>query len=258
MRFLACLLIPLGLLGLACSDGGKDGPVIEVDVNAKHLCGFGVINGTEDRCEDHADCPGGNMFCWDSGETHHTRGFCRECETDGECPPGLLCDHNWCHTPCTQTDPDCNAHDGWYCTAGFCRKPHHEQMTVSFCNAGNKDLEVYLDQTRLYGPTEACVFSRWEWMPAGQDTVVLAPDECGLYLNVKFTPLDVGMHRGFMEVHSNSIEYNPLLVLLCGEAVNAICQAAVDGDCPDCGSCIDEDFTQMLSQHSEPDCSDFN
>jgi len=258
MRTVACFLILLAGSFVACSsDDGPNGPAIEVDVNVKHLCGFAVINEAEDRCQEHGDCPGGDLFCWDSGESYHTAGFCRECEDNNQCPSGTQCDHNWCHTPCTATSPDCDAYANWYCTGGFCRKPHDEQTTFGFCNDGNKDLEIYADQTRLYGPAGACVFSRWEWSPAGQATITLAPEECA-FLNVKFTPEDVGVHRGFIEILSNSNEHATLPLLLCGEAVEAVCQAAVDNECPDCASCTADDFTSMMSAHNEPDCSSFN
>ena len=259
-----CLLIPLAIFG-GCSDdnGGPDGPLIEIDIsNVKHLCGFGVINATEDRCNDHGECD--SQYCWFSDQPHHTDGFCRQCANDGECPGGLECDHNWCHTPCSQTS-DCGGEENVFCTAGYCRKAHYEQSTFNFCNAGNRDLEVYISQTKLYGPAQACTFSRWEWVPEGLDTVTLAPDECNLYLNIKFTPPDVGVSRGFIEILSNSIEVNPqgsvvnpLPLLLCGDAVEAICQVAIDDQCPDCASCTAEDFTTMMAERSEPDCSDYN
>jgi hypothetical protein len=128
---------------------------------------------------------------------------------------------------------------------------------VNFCNDGNKDLEVYLDQVTLHGADDACVFSRFEWAPAGVDTVTLAPDDCGLYLNVKFTPKDVGAFRGFLKIPSNSTKHNPLFLFMCGQAVESVCNVSSDGTCPECTSCLEEDFETLIENEPIPDCSTY-
>lgn len=245
--------------GEVCDANGEckatPGPRIFVDVNIRNLCNYGVSVEVETRCITNDDC-GGTQFCWGSPESHFSKGFCRDCETDAQCPTGEGCDHGWCHTRCTQSTQlqDCPA--GEYCTGGFCRKPHTVGGEFELGNAGTENLEVYLNQTRLYGNREACVFSRFEWVP-DQPTVILAPDEFGLYLLVRYTPADVGEFRGVLEIHSNAVNYNPLYIFLCGQAVEAVCYISEDFSCPDCASCLQADFEEILSQKPEPDCTGF-
>ncbi len=233
----------------------EDGPVIAPDVNVRNLCNFNVSVETEDRCMENSDCAGQYQSCWFSPEAHFQdkKGFCRECEDDGGCSGTTKCDHGWCHEVCT-SDGNCQSNE--FCTGGFCRKPHGAGSAISICNDGNKDLEVYLDQATLHGNEDACVFSRFEWAPAG-GTATLAPDDCGLYLNVKFTPNDVGEFRGFIKIPSNSIKHNPLLIFLCGQAVESVCSESQDGTCPGCTSCLQEDFTAMIENEPVPDCSNY-
>lgn len=251
----AFLTAALAFTALGGCGTTEDGPVIAPDVNVRNLCNYNVSVESEARCQNDADCTGQNQFCWFSPEAHFLdkKGFCRECESDAQCDVGLECDHGWCHKPCTDSAP-CQSNE--FCTGGFCRKPHVQGTEINFCNDGNKDLEVYLDQVVLHGNDDACVFSRFEWSPAS-GTVVLAPDDCGLYLNVKFTPEDVGGFRGFIKIPSNSIKNNPLLIFMCGQAVESVCNVSEDQTCPDCTSCLQEDFEALIENEPVPDCAGY-
>jgi hypothetical protein len=232
----------------------EDGPRFLVDLNLRDLCNYNVSVETESRCMVDDDCSGQNQFCWFSTEAHFKdkKGFCRECEDDGACDMGLKCDHGWCHMLCT-ADVDCDATE--FCTGSFCRKPH-KGIEFSFSNRGNKDLDVYLDQVTLHGNDEACVFSRFEWAPAG-GTATLAPGDFSLYLNVKFTPKDVGEFRGFIKIPNNSIDFSPMLIFMCGQAVESVCSVSADDTCPECASCLQEDFTAILESEPTPDCTGY-
>ena len=232
----------------------EEGPMIEVDLNVRNLCNYNVSVENETRCLQNTDCTG-TQTCWFSPEQHFDgkKGFCRECEDDGACDVGLQCDHGWCHKPCT-ADADCETNQ--FCTGNFCRKPHVEGTEFNFCNRGNKDLEVYLDQVTLHGNDEACVFSRLEWAPAS-GTATLAPDDCSLYLNAKFTPKDVGEFRGFIKIPNNSVNHDPLLILMCGQAVESVCSVSDDETCPECASCTEADFEAILTSEPTPNCDGY-
>jgi len=251
------LMIPGFLMALLATGCGTDeeGAEIEVDLNVRNLCNYNVSVETETRCLQDSDCTGANQTCWFSTEPHFQdkKGFCRECESDASCDVGLQCDHGWCHKPCT-SDDDCETNQ--FCTGDFCRKPHVEGTEFNFCNRGNKDLEVYLDQVTLHGNDEACVFSRFEWSPPS-GTVTLAPDDCSLYLNAKFTPKDVGEFRGFIKIPNNSINHNPLIILMCGQAVESVCSVSDDETCPECASCTEADFEGILGSEPTPNCDTY-
>lgn len=257
MRALSCLVVFALVvpLGLAAGCGSDDGPKIEVNLNVRNLCNYGIIPvEAETRCDEDTECAA-DEYCWtpdDVGDFSYARGFCRKCEMDGNCDMGFGCDHRFCHKPCT-TDTDCSDQAGTFCTGGFCREAHIDGTQFTISNSGNKDLEVYVDQTELFGNDDACVFNRLEWSPAGESTVTLAPDE-SLYLNVKFAPPETGSFRGFLEIHSNATNIDPLLILMCGQAVEAPCQESIDGPCPACTSCTPDDFEQMLESHPQPNC----
>jgi hypothetical protein len=255
------LMIPafvIALLALGAASGcgtTENGAIISPDVNVRNLCNYNVSVESEDRCMQDSDCTGQYQVCWFSPEEHFQdkKGFCRECQDDGVCSGTTKCDHGWCHEVCA-SDEDCESNE--FCTANFCRKPHMQGTDINFCNDGNKDLEVYLDQVTLHGGDDACVFSRFEWSPP-EGTVTLAPDDCSLYLNVKFTPKDVGEFRGFIKIPSNSIKHNPLLIFMCGQAVESVCSVSDDETCPECTSCLQEDFQTMIDNEPTPDCSTY-
>lgn len=237
--------------------GSEGGPKITVNLNVRNLCNYGIIPvEAETRCNigDDSDCAA-DEYCWEPdpvGDFSYTRGFCRTCETDANCDMGLSCDHRFCHKPCT-TDADCTDQTGTYCTGGFCREAHIDGTQFTISNEGDKDLEVYVDQTELFGNDDACVFHRLEWSPEGQGTVTLAPDD-SLYLNVKFTPPETGSFRGFFEIHSNASNIEPLQIFMCGQAVEAPCQESIDGPCPSCTSCTFDDFEQLRENKPKPSC----
>jgi hypothetical protein len=251
------ILIPVLLIAFLAGCGTtEDGPIIAPDVNSRNLCNYNVSVENEDRCNTVDDCTG-TQTCWFSSEPHFVdkKGFCRECLDDGACDVGLQCDHGWCHKPCT-ADADCETSE--FCTGSFCRRPHMQGTEINFCNDGNKDLEVYIDQVTMHGADDACVFSRFEWSPAGQATVTLPPDDCGLYLNIKFTPKDVGGFRGFFKIPSNSIKgRNPLYFFMCGQAVESVCSVSEDETCPECTSCLEEDFEDMIENEPIPNCDSY-
>ena len=225
------------------------------------------VDKCQKACTTEVDCDAGDFclsgFCHDcdreyfctDGLCHNHKGFCRQCQDDGGCDVGLQCDHGWCRLPCT-ADADCETSQ--FCTGNFCRKAHTQGTEINFCNDGNKDLEVYLSQVTLHGADDACVFSRFEWSPAGQDTVTLAPDDCGLYLNIRFTPKDVGGFRAFFKIPSNSIkDRNPLYFFMCGQAVESVCSVSEDGTCPECTSCLMDDFEDLIDNEPTPNCATY-
>ena len=255
-KFLIPVLM-IALVGAGCGTT-EDGPIIAPDVNSRNLCNYNVSVENETRCMLDSDCSGANQSCWFSTEPHFVdkKGFCRECTSDASCDVGLQCDHGWCHKPCT-TEDDCDE-AGQFCTGNFCRRPHVQGTEVNFCNDGNKDLEVYLDQVTLHGAEDACVFSRLEWSQAGP-TATLPPDDCGLFLNIKFTPKDVGGFRGVIKIPSNSIRdnLNPLYFFMCGQAVESVCSVSEDETCPECTSCRPEDFQSILDNEPVPNCDTY-
>ena len=289
MRKLSASLVWVLLMsGLAMTGCGSDGPEIAVGLNVRDLCQRTVSGEPENRCVSDDNC-GGNV-CWRPAPASCTtvedcegdeectggeciqactddancregflctesvcqkRGYCRECLSNANCGAGE-CDHGWCHPTCS-SDGDCGA--GFFCTGGFCRKPHIDGTSFNFCNNGSKDLEVYLDQTKLYGEADACAYARWEWVPADQTTVVLGPDECSLYLKVQFTPPDTGEYFGYMEIMSNSGSNNPLPLLIHGQAVEAACEEALDAVCEPVCTSTDEDYADIIANRPEPSCN---
>lgn len=241
-----CLIDEDCTTGLTCNVDKCQKPCTAVgDCDAGDFC----LNSYCQDCDQEE-------FCTPDGLCHKHKGFCRECTSDTSCDVGLRCDHGWCHKPCT-TEDDCDE-AGQFCTGNFCRKAHVQGTEVNFCNDGNKDLEVYLDQVVLYGADDACVFSRFEWSQTGP-TVTLPPDDCGLFLNIKFTPKDVGQFRGLFKIPSNSIRdnLNPLYFYMCGQSVEAVCSVSEDETCPECTSCQPEDFQSILDGEPVPNCDGY-
>ncbi|RLB55929.1 MAG: hypothetical protein DRI34_09880 [Deltaproteobacteria bacterium] len=274
------------LLSSSCGGGGAE---ISIGLNLRDLCQRTISGESEQRCVDDSVCAGG--YCWRPAATScsgdddcsgddnlcvnghceqaceadancpegflctngkcQKRGYCRLCQTDGNCQAGQNCDHGWCHDVCS-ADADCA--NGMRCAGGVCRRPHIDGTDFNFCNTGSSDLEVYLDQTVLYGNDDACAFARFTWMPGDQSTVVLPPDDCGLNLRVEFVPPDQGEYYAFLEIHSNAGNVNPLPILLHGQAVEAACDGDLDGECqPPCSS-SEEDFSTLLTQKPQPSC----
>ncbi len=179
------------------------------------------------------------------------RGFCRNCQTDGNCGAGETCDHGWCHKSCS-ADGDCAVSE--HCTGGVCRKPRIDGTEFNICNTGNKDLTVYLDQTKLYGQSDACAFANWSWAPAGQASVELGPDECSLNLRVEFSPSEIGDYHAFIEIYSNASNSNSMPIVLYGQAVEAACEESLDGSCEPACSFTEEDAQKLIDAKDDPGC----
>jgi len=213
------------------------------DVNVRNLCNLGVSGVDEARCELAAPTCGQDApTCWDpsqAGLTGFVRGFCRQCAQDNQCDPGLTCDHGFCHPACSQ-DADCAA--GQACTEGLCRRPHFTDF--SFTNTGGKTLRIDTQATRLLGAADACAFERFEWSEAGEAIELGAG--ASAQLRVFFRPTGTGFFRGRIDVASNSGENNPLPLLLCGQAVEAECDAGLGDTCAEClSNCGADDFESL-------------
>lgn len=252
-------LFAVGLLVSGVFSGcGENGPKISTHLNVRNLCsGYNVSGEIEARCDD-SDCPLCDsadpdcipFACWHSEDPLYKKGFCRQCDDDIDCPEERpSCDHGWCHATC-QDSAGCPT--GKKCTQGRCRKPHFSEFVL--CNSGKQDLEIYIDKTELQGGEDACAFSRWEWNPADQATVVLSPGSCDLFLRVLYTPPDVGEFRGLVKVFSNAENIDPLPIVLCANAFEAHCEVKIDQNCPECASCLEKDVDRLM-ELGLPDCS---
>ncbi|MBW1811822.1 MAG: hypothetical protein JRJ19_14565 [Deltaproteobacteria bacterium] len=290
MRVLSTMLV-IGLMssGLALVNCGSSGPEITLSLNVRDLCQRTVSGEQEDRCVTDDICPG-TEFCWRpdtqycsidddcSGVDNHCvngdceciddancqagflctgnlclkRGYCRECASDANCAAGA-CDHGWCHTPCS-ANAECESSQR--CTGDFCRNAHIDGTEFNFCNTGTKDLEVYLDQTKLLGNADACAMAEWAWVPADQTTVTLPPEDCSLYLSVQFTPPDVGDYYAYIEVYSNATNWNPLPLLIHGNVVEAACNENLDAICDPCtAEDATEPYKNIIEDRPEPTCN---
>ncbi len=253
------LALPFEILGCNGNDGGSLGPQIDLEINVRQLCNYGVIAKTETRCDNSEQCNVGGIvdrYCWLDVPGDYKKGFCRQCVDSQDCLAGYGCDHRWCHRTCNVSS-ECESNE--YCTFGYCRKPHTQGTQIAFRNKGDRDLTVYVNETKLVGGDDACAFSRLEWNPAGQDVVTLGPGEEDLFLSVKYTPPDVGEYRAILEIHSNAVNHNPLLLMFCGQAKEVVCSLDIDGTCPECASCTYDDFKDMIANPPPPvDCSDFD
>lgn len=225
---------------LAAPDGGTT-CAIHAECDADMACYDGFCYPS---CEADADCAeGGCVFNGDGTKACRGHGFCRQCSADGECDVGLSCDNGWCRAQCS-TDADCDP--GLFCTGGLCRPTHTTEF--SFTNVGDRDLEIYSDQTIVRGDADAAVFCDLEWDSADA-TIVVAPD-ANAFLQVRFRAPEVGEYRAWIEVVSSDDTLSPLPLLLCAGAVAETCAVAYDGDCPDCPSCGEADFTGYSSKGS--------
>ncbi len=279
--------------GLLAACGG--GPEIKVDLNVRNLCQVAVSGESESRCTADANCSQG--FCWrpelptcnsdgdcpNSGEKctggHcqkdcsedancstgmlctggicQKRGYCRECQTDGNCNNGFKCDYGHCHKICGQ-DGDCPV--GVLCTAGVCRRPHTAGTEINFCNTGSGTLEVYVSQTKLFGEQDACAFSRIEWAlidaDSVPDTVQLKSEECLLTMRALFTPPQKGDYYAVIEVHSNATNMAVLPIALHGQAVEAACDPNLGEVCtPECKFTADDpQLAKILQNRPTPNC----
>ncbi len=198
------------------------------------------------KCTDDANCAAGYLC---TAGLCQIRGHCRQCQSDGNCPVATEgCDHGWCHTICT-SHADCDS--AMRCSAGFCRKPI--VADINFCNYGNKDLVVDLDQTKLFGNADACAFGEWAW--GDESTNTFSPDDCSMNLRVFFAPPDVGDYYALIEVYSNATNFSPLWLTFHGQAVEAECNEDLDAAClPVCTS-GEADFQPLLDDHPEPSCN---
>lgn len=191
---------------------------------------------TGDSCAVSDDCPAG--WTCETGhclaKTCRVYGYCRQCDHDGQCQTGI-CDNGWCRANCS-ADSECDA--GLLCTGGVCRPPHSTDF--SFCNAGDRDLEINASQTVVKGDADAVPFCDIEW-DSSEDTIVVAPDDCAM-LRVRFRPPEEGTFRARIDVFSNDDTLNPYSLFMCGYAVSNECSIAYDGTCPDCPSCGEDDF----------------
>jgi len=272
--------------GVGCGGGG---PQISAGLSGRNLCEKTISGEDELRCKTDAACNDVDLFCWRPEPQSCTgdedcpgddnlcvggyceqectedancdagylctegvclkRGYCRECQTDGNCEMGKQCDHGWCHATCS-ADGDCDS--GKRCTGGFCRTAHVAEF--SFCNYGTGVLEIYTDQTKLYGEEDACAFSEWSWVPAGEDTLTMAENECTVYLQILFMPEEIGDYYAYIEVPSNSSKDNPFPVPLHGQVVEAECSKSLDAICEP--PCIfnEETFKDIVDNKPDPGC----
>jgi len=284
---ITAVLFAVGVLSGGCS--GSSGAEISVDVNVRNLCQSPVSGEIETRCVDDSQCGGG--FCWRADPQTCTgdddcpgndnlcsnghcqqactddatcqvgflctnnlcqkRGFCRNCQTDGNCGAGESCDHGWCHKDCS-ADADCAASE--HCSGGLCRKPRIDGTDFNICNTGSQDLTVYIDQTKLYGQSDACAFANWTWSPADQASVTLGPDDCGLNLRVEFAPSDIGDYHAYIEIYSNASNKNPMPIVVYGQAVEAACEESKDGTCEPACSFTEEDAQKLIDAKDDPGC----
>jgi len=236
----------------ACENGWcQETCTVDIDCGAAHKCDNQLC---KEDCSADSDCAAGE-HCKDGSCTNSLclkRGFCRNCQTDGNCGDGESCDHGWCHKNCS-ADGDCAVSE--HCVGGICRKPRIDGTEFNICNTGNKDLTVYLDQAKLYGQSDACAFANWSWAPAGQASVKLGPDDCGLNLRVEFSPSEVGDYHAFIEIYSNASNSNPMPIVLYGQAVEAACEESLDGNCLPACSFTEEDAQNLIDAKDDPGCS---
>ena len=295
-RFVAvtgCLAMFGGVFAGGCGGGG---PRINVALSARNLCQVPVSGESETRCTSDEGCGGG--FCWfpempvcggpddclqdwSCSDGHCTRscnapaecgegfvclngscsrnGYCRECQSDANCPSGK-CDFGHCHATCS-TDSDCTETER--CTGGLCRRPVVGGTDFNFCNVGDSNLEIYIDKTELMGSDDACAFAKMIW-DSTEPTVVLPPDDCSLNLRVEFAPPAPGDYYALIRIHSNDPNPeptgNPMWIMLYGQAVEAPCNEDIDGACSPC-TIRDTDFvvgegsTELKAQfQSSPSC----
>jgi hypothetical protein len=270
------------------------GPEIKVDLNVRNLCQRAVSGESETRCVGNDQCSGG--FCWflpaptcgsdndcpgddnkctgghceqdctsDAtcpsgslciGNLCQKRGYCRKCQTDGNCASGEKCDHGQCHKACL-ADGDCPSNT--FCTAGFCRRPHTSGTEINFCNTGSGDLEIRVKETKLLGKADACAFKRIEWALVGGnvgEVVTLKQDSCDLTMRALFTPPEAGDYYAMVEVYSNASNFSVLPIVLHGQAVEAACDVNLDVTCtPECKfSENDPQLQDILNNRPEPSC----
>ena len=200
-------------------------------------------------------------FCWRPGSgdadtdtdtdtdtdsnTQPVYGYCRQC--DGLCPGGEVCDYGWCRNACAVRS-DCAPDE--FCTSNVCRPPA-SSTEFMLENIGDDDLAIYCSRTEVHGGDDACAFASIEWK-SDDDTILIAPGESTL-LRINFTPSAAGEFRALIHIFSNAKNMNPLPIVMCGKGVEAVCDISIDGTCPDCMSCMAEDFEDY--EHMTPDCA---
>jgi hypothetical protein len=202
-------------------------------------------------CDTAAEETCTEQYCQAPGA--FTKGFCRECEMDLDCPNASeKCDFGWCHKSCTQSS-ECDTAKGEACTGGLCRPPAYT-TEVSISNKSNKVREVYSDKVELHGGTDACAFQEMAWAPPDitetGPTYTLQPEDT-IMMRINFRPPTRGAYRAWMVIVSNDCKSPRMPLLLCGQAVDWECQDAID-TCQAQISCTDKDFEGLETQN--PTC----
>lgn len=207
-------------------------------------------------------CDPATLICVtpDPAQNFYT-GHCRQCRSDANCQAGFSCDHGWCHKTCTtSSDCDgvayCSPGGPCFCTAGFCRLPANS-VDITLTNKGDRDLEIYTDQVALHGHDDACSFhlGRMLWSPS-EPTIRLTPNGTA-FMRLRFTPPEAGAFRALLTIPNNDPDplRQNLPFMLCGQAVEYICDDGKDVRCPDHMSCDAKDFEGF--EALTPDCSAF-
>ncbi|MBN2496325.1 MAG: thrombospondin type 3 repeat-containing protein [Deltaproteobacteria bacterium] len=203
-------------------------PVLWADLNLRVLCNRSLSGEIEARCNSDQDC-GDGMFCWRSEDPQLRMGFCRQCRTGADCGPDLGCSHGWCRKVCAE-QADCGP--GLACAGGLCERLATADYPL--CNTGGRALEI--DPALLQieagqaGPAAGAAWDR------NTSPIALEPGECAA-LRVSFAPAEAGDYRYSITVRSGDPELAPLTLHLCAQAVEASCNPAVDGACPECSCC---------------------
>ena len=226
-RTLFCVWL-LVLTGWGCERYQVE-PELQVDLNLRVLCNRNMSGEKESRCDSDGDCAGG-MFCWFSAEEHLKRGFCRQCRTDDDCESTQGCDHGWCRRPCVQQEV-CGTN--WECTGTFCSRV--ASADYALCNRGVLELEIYPDRTEVEAGDDTLVPAVAVW-DRDDNPIVLEQGECAS-LRAYFAPFETGEYRYEITVRSNDRRHDPLMLHLCGQAVEAECDPSVDRECPECSCC---------------------
>lgn len=200
------------ILITGCTEEKKE-PKLFVDLNFRDLGEVRLSAGTEIRCLNDANCASG--YCW-YPDAEFERGFCRDCETDADCPSGLGCDRRFCHMPCT-ADGECQGQDR--CTGGYCRAPSIVDMT--FCYDGIENLLIQSDLIETACSDGDCSLLQLSWMSTASP-LELEPGGCTA-LRASLAPPDLGKHHAVVVVPTSSEEWPQLPLFFCAEAKNPVC-----------------------------------
>jgi len=238
------------ILITGCAEGKKE-PRFFVDLNFRDLGEVRLSAGTEIRCLNDADCASGRCWYPDTGdpEVEFERGFCRDCESDADCPTGLGCDQRFCHRPCA-ADVDCQGQDR--CAGGYCRAPSVVEM--AFCYDGIENLLIHNDQAETACSDGDCSLLRLSWMSESAP-VELEPGGCTA-LRASLALPELGKHHAVVVVPTGDKEWPQLPLFFCAEATDPACapwstEPGCNREQPGCGAycaCDMEVVTDLFQQ----------